>query len=42
MDDRTNGNDVRTWSEVIGSIYSSVYFPKVYSTLKQQGFENNK
>ncbi len=42
MDDRTNGNDVRTWSEGISSIYSSVYFPKVYSTLKQQGFENNK
>ena len=42
MDERTNGNDVRTWSEGSSGVYSSVYFPKVYSSLKQQGFENNK
>lgn len=42
MNDRTQGNDVRTWSEGISEIYSLVYFPKVYQTLKQQGFENEK
>lgn len=42
MNDRTQGNDIRTWSEGIAATYSLVYFPKVYPTLKQQGFENQK
>lgn len=42
MRDRTEGKDVRTWSEGVSTIYSYIYFPKVYPTLKQQGFDNDK
>ncbi len=42
MDTRTQGKDVRTWSQGISSVYENVYFPKVYPSLKQQGFTNDK
>ncbi|WP_026894445.1 NADPH-dependent oxidoreductase [Clostridiisalibacter paucivorans] len=42
MDTRTQGKDVRTWSQGISSVYDKVYFPKVYPSLKEQGFTNNK
>ncbi len=42
MSERTNGEDVRTWSQGISSTYSMVYFPKVYASLKKQGFKNEK
>lgn len=42
MNTRTQGKDVRTWSEGISSVYDKVYFPKVYPSLKQQGFTNDK
>lgn len=42
MDTRTQGKDVRTWSKGISSVYDKVYFPKVYPSLKQQGFTNDK
>lgn len=42
MNTRTQGKDVRTWSKGISSVYDKVYFPKVYPSLKQQGFTNDK
>lgn len=42
MNVRTQGEDVKTWSQGISSIYDKIYFPKVYPTLKQQGFINDK
>ena len=42
MDERTNGEDVRNWSSGISSMYSKIYFPKVYQSLKDQGFKNDK
>lgn len=42
MDKRTDGEDIRGWSEGIGGTYSVVYFPEVYGTLKKQGFKNDK
>ena len=42
MNTRTQGEDIRTWSKGISSIYDKVYFPKVYPTLKEQGFTNDK
>lgn len=30
------------WSTLTSSIYKSVYYPKVYKTLKDQGFKNDK
>lgn len=42
MNKRTNGEDIRNWSIGVSGTYSTVYFPKVYGTLKDQGFKNNK
>ena len=42
MNTRTQGKDIRTWSKGISSVYDKVYFPKVYPSLKQQGFTNDK
>ncbi|PKK39031.1 Oxygen-insensitive NADPH nitroreductase [Clostridiaceae bacterium JG1575] len=42
MDERTKGQDVRTWSETVGAVYSKVYFPEVLPTLKKQGYTNEK
>ena len=42
MDKRTDGEDIRGWSEGIVGTYSVVYFPEVYGTLKKQGFKNDK
>lgn len=42
MNARTEGEETRTWSQGISSVYDKVYFPKVYPTLKQQGFKNDK
>jgi len=32
----------KNWSHHLSQFYSTVYFPKVYETLKKQGFKNNK
>ncbi len=42
MIDRTNGEDDKTWSQGISNFYKFVYFPKVYTSIKNQGFDNNK
>lgn len=42
MEERTEGQDVRNWSQGVSGTYSTVYFPKVYDSLKKQGFKNNK
>lgn len=42
MEKRTGGKDVRDWSTTASQVYKQVYFPKVYRTLKDQGFENSK
>ena len=42
MKERTEGQDIRNWSQGVSGTYSAVYFPEVYGTLKKQGFENNK
>lgn len=42
MDIRTQGEDLRTWSQGISAVYDKIYFPKVYPSLKQQGFINDK
>lgn len=39
---RTGGESNRNWSQGVAGTYKFVYFPKVYPTLKQQGFENAK
>ncbi len=40
--ERTNGEDVRSWSQGVAGDYSQIFFPRVYDTLKEQGFKNNK
>ena len=30
------------WSMLTSNIYKSVYFPKVYASIKNQGFNNDK
>lgn len=42
MNKRTNGEDVRSWSDSMKYIYSRVYFPKVIGSLEQQGYSNTK
>lgn len=42
MSERTNKEDVRNWSKGISRMYSTIYFPEIYKTLKDQGFKNNK
>lgn len=34
--------EIRNWSQGVSGIYSTVYFPKVYDSLKAQGFKNDK
>lgn len=40
--ERTNGKDVKNWSKGVSKTYSIVYSPKVYDSLKKQGFKNEK
>lgn len=40
MIERTGGKEDTSWLDRITSVYGKVYFPKVYGSLKQQGFEN--
>lgn len=42
MVERTHGEDIRDWSDLMTRMYSSIYFPKVNETLKKQGFKNEK
>lgn len=42
MIERTNGEDDRSWSQGISNFYKFVYFPKVYPSIKKQGFDNDK
>jgi len=42
MDKRTGGKEQRNWSETTSGIYKTVYFPKVYPSIKKQGFKNNQ
>ncbi|WP_432663122.1 NADPH-dependent oxidoreductase [Wukongibacter baidiensis] len=42
MIERTNGEDDKSWSQGISKFYKFVYFPKVYPSIKKQGFDNNK
>lgn len=39
--ERNDGKSTSTWSAQVSSAYKQVYFPKVYDSLKQQGFSNN-
>ncbi len=39
---RTNGASDKNWSQGVAGTYKFVYFPKVYPTLRQQGFANDK
>lgn len=36
------GDKDSNWSKQVANAYKQVYFPKVYSTLKKQGFNNDK
>ena len=36
------GDKDSNWSKQVANAYKQVYFPKVYPTLKQQGFKNDK
>lgn len=42
MKERTAGQSDRNWSQGVAGTYKFVYFPKVYPTLKKQGFLNDK
>lgn len=42
MAERTGGQSHRNWSQGVSGTYKYIYFPKVYPSLKQQGFENDK
>lgn len=42
MNARTGGESNRNWSQGVAGTYKFVYFPKVYPTLKKQGFANDK
>lgn len=40
---KDRGDDKQTnWSKQVSDVYQYVYFPKVYPTMKSQGFSNNK
>lgn len=41
MIERTNGKEDTSWLDRVTAVYSKVYFPKVYGSLKDQGFKNN-
>lgn len=40
--ERSGGKKDTNWSKQLSDLYSRVYYPKVYPTLKQQGFDNDK
>lgn len=40
MTDRTDGQEIRSWSDTTDSVYANVYFPLVKPSLEQQGFTN--
>lgn len=42
MLERTNGDSDRNWSQTTSGVYKTVYFPKVYPVIKDQGFKNNQ
>ena len=42
MKERTAGTSDRNWSQGVAGTYKYVYFPKVYPSLKKQGFLNDK
>lgn len=42
MSERTGGQNNRNWSQGVAGTYKHIYFPKVYPSLKQQGFDNDK
>lgn len=42
MKERTGGESDRNWSKQIATVYKRVYYPKVYPTVKEQGFDNDK
>lgn len=42
MSERTGGQTIRNWSQGVAGTYKHIYFPKVYPSLKQQGFDNDK
>lgn len=42
MSERTGGQSNRNWSQGVAGTYKHIYFPKVYPSLKQQGFDNDK
>ncbi|MGX8796737.1 NADPH-dependent oxidoreductase [Fusibacter sp. JL298sf-3] len=42
MNERTQGADVRTWSQTVSGVYKQVYFPKVKGSLEKQGYTNEK
>lgn len=42
MKERTGGKETRDWSQTTSGIYKSVYYPKVYPTIRKQGFKNEK
>lgn len=39
---RTAGEKDTSWSQAVSSLYKKVYYPKVYETLKNKGFKNDK
>ena len=42
MKARTGGESDRNWSQGVSSTYKYVYFPKVYPSIRKQGFANDK
>lgn len=40
MIERTGGKDDTSWLDRVTSVYSKVYFPEVYGSLREQGFKN--
>lgn len=42
MNIRTEGSQVKGWSDTVNQVYSIVYFPKVKPSLERQGFKNIK
>lgn len=42
MKARTGGESDRNWSQSVAGTYKFVYFPKVYPSIRKQGFRNDK
>ena len=40
--ERSAGKKDTNWSKQLSDLYSRVYYPKVYPSLKKQGFDNDK